>query len=137
MGYIMGKAEGKGKNWHGHVTALTVAPEFRRIGLGEPLAHPLSPLHLPPRRSPASTPNSQLSTTPHGGHDELGEGNNLGNSILRTTEPWISTPAHHMMNELEEISEKKHNGYFVDLFVRKSNTLAINMYTKFGYSVFR
>mmetsp|Transcript_44724 Transcript_44724/g.112126 ORF Transcript_44724/g.112126 Transcript_44724/m.112126 type:complete len:175 (+) Transcript_44724:46-570(+) len=78
MGYIMGKAEGKGTNWHGHVTALTVAPEFRRIGL-----------------------------------------------------------AQHLMNELEEISEKKHNGYFVDLFVRKSNELAINMYKKFGYSVYR
>ena len=34
MGYIMGKAEGLEENWHGHVTALTVAPEFRRIGLG-------------------------------------------------------------------------------------------------------
>ena len=51
MGYIMGKAEGLGENWHGHVTALTVAPEFRRIGL-----------------------------------------------------------AQHLMNELEEISEKKHDG---------------------------
>ncbi|EKX54063.1 hypothetical protein GUITHDRAFT_156912 [Guillardia theta CCMP2712] len=78
MGYIMGKAEGLGENWHGHVTALTVAPEFRRIGL-----------------------------------------------------------AHHLMNELEEISEKKHDGYFVDLFVRVSNTLAINMYQKFGYSIYR
>lgn len=29
----MGKAEGIGENWHGHVTALTVAPEFRRLGL--------------------------------------------------------------------------------------------------------
>mmetsp|Transcript_22488 Transcript_22488/g.61301 ORF Transcript_22488/g.61301 Transcript_22488/m.61301 type:complete len:175 (+) Transcript_22488:1-525(+) len=78
MGYIMGKAEGLDENWHGHVTALTVAPEFRRIGL-----------------------------------------------------------AQHLMNELEEISEHKHNGYFVDLFVRVSNLLAINMYKKFGYSVYR
>lgn len=30
----MGKAEGKEENWHGHVTALSVAPEFRRLGLG-------------------------------------------------------------------------------------------------------
>lgn len=30
MGYIMGKVEGEGDQWHGHVTALTVAPEFRR-----------------------------------------------------------------------------------------------------------
>ena len=29
MGYILGKVEGQGENWHGHVTALTVAPEFR------------------------------------------------------------------------------------------------------------
>ena len=28
-------------------------------------------------------------------------------------------------------------GYFVDLFVRKSNILAINMYKKFGYSIYR
>jgi N-terminal acetyltransferase B complex catalytic subunit len=31
----MGKAEGVGENWHGHVTALTVAPEYRRLGLAE------------------------------------------------------------------------------------------------------
>ena len=30
---VMGKAEGRAETWHGHVTALTVAPEFRRLGL--------------------------------------------------------------------------------------------------------
>ncbi|KAN0015691.1 hypothetical protein ACTFIV_002206 [Dictyostelium citrinum] len=78
MGYMIGKAEGEGINWHGHVTAVSVAPEFRRIGLADRLMH-----------------------------------------------------------ILEEGSEKIYDGYFVDLFVRKSNTLAINMYTKFGYSVYR
>ena len=29
----MGKVEGVGKQWHGHVTAVTVAPQFRRLGL--------------------------------------------------------------------------------------------------------
>jgi ribosomal protein S18 acetylase RimI-like enzyme len=29
----MGKAEGHGTNWHGHVTALTVSPDYRRLGL--------------------------------------------------------------------------------------------------------
>eukprot|EP01132_Coremiostelium_polycephalum_P002822 gene2822-3507_t len=76
MGYS--KAEGVGENWHGHVTALTVAPEYRRIGLADRLMH-----------------------------------------------------------ILEEVSEKVHDGYFVDLFVRKSNSLAINMYNKFGYTVYR
>jgi len=28
-GYIMGKAEDHGENWHDHVTALTVSAEFR------------------------------------------------------------------------------------------------------------
>lgn len=32
---VMGKAEGKGEHWHGHVTAITVAPEFRRVGLAK------------------------------------------------------------------------------------------------------
>lgn len=31
----------------------------------------------------------------------------------------------------------RHNAYFVDLFVRVSNTVAINMYKKFGYVVYR
>jgi len=37
MGYILGKAEGEGKLWHGHVTAVTVAPEYRRLGIASSL----------------------------------------------------------------------------------------------------
>lgn len=73
----MGKAEGNGEKWHGHVTALTVGPDYRRLGLAATL-----------------------------------------------------------MNFLEEVSEKK-NTYFVDLFVRVSNKVAINMYMKLGYIVYR
>lgn len=32
---VMGKAEGKGDQWHGHVTAVTVAPEYRRLGVAK------------------------------------------------------------------------------------------------------
>jgi hypothetical protein len=32
---------------------------------------------------------------------------------------------------------RSYNGYFVDLFVRKSNTLAIRMYERLGYVVYR
>ncbi|XP_006930054.1 N-alpha-acetyltransferase 20 isoform X2 [Panthera pardus] len=79
MGYIMGKAEGSvaREEWHGHVTALSVAPEFRRLGL-----------------------------------------------------------AAKLMELLEEISERK-GGFFVDLFVRVSNQVAVNMYKQLGYSVYR
>ena len=38
---VMGKAEGHGENWHGHVTALTVAPEYRRLGLARQLMEKL------------------------------------------------------------------------------------------------
>lgn len=33
----MGKAEGHKDNWHGHVTALSVAPDYRRLGLAAKL----------------------------------------------------------------------------------------------------
>jgi N-terminal acetyltransferase B complex catalytic subunit len=78
MAYIMGKVEGTKKNWHGHVTAVTVGPEYRRIGL-----------------------------------------------------------AKKTMDFLEMITQDVHNAYFVDLFVRKSNQIAIDMYTQFGYVVYR
>ncbi|CAB1119592.1 unnamed protein product [Ectocarpus sp. 8 AP-2014] len=78
MGYIMGKAEGQKELWHGHVTAVTVAPEYRRLGV-----------------------------------------------------------AKQLMDSLETVSENVYNAFFVDLFVRVSNTLAINMYNAFGYSVYR
>lgn len=78
MGYILGKAEGQRELWHGHVTAVTVAPEYRRLGV-------------------AST----------------------------------------LMKFLELSSEKSYNAYFVDLFVRISNNLAILMYSNLGYTVYR
>jgi len=33
IGYIMGKAEGRDENWHGHVTCLTIRPDYRRRGM--------------------------------------------------------------------------------------------------------
>jgi N-terminal acetyltransferase B complex catalytic subunit len=33
----MGKAEGKGESWHGHVTAVTVADSYRRLGIAKSL----------------------------------------------------------------------------------------------------
>jgi N-terminal acetyltransferase B complex catalytic subunit len=37
MGYILGKAEGDKKLWHGHVTAVTVSSEYRRLGVAKNL----------------------------------------------------------------------------------------------------
>lgn len=90
MGYVVGKAEGREsttgamgrtrplKDRHGHVTAITVAPEYRRLGL-----------------------------------------------------------AKGMMDLLERASATTYNGYFVDLFVRPSNHVAVAMYEGLGYGVYR
>lgn len=77
MAYIMGKVEGDGENWHGHVTALSVASIYRRVNL-----------------------------------------------------------AAKLMTELENVSERK-QAYFVDLFVRQSNHVALAMYERLGYTVYR
>lgn len=74
----MGKAEGQEQLWHGHVTALTVCPDYRRMRL-----------------------------------------------------------ANKLMEILERVSERIYDTYFVDLFVRKSNSVAIGMYQTFGYTVYR
>lgn len=76
---MLGKVEGEEakKEWHGHVTAVTVAPECRKQGLAKLL-----------------------------------------------------------MNYLERVTEV-HKGFFVDLFVRASNEVAITMYKKLGYDVYR
>lgn len=34
---VMTKVEGNKENWHGHVTCLSVAPEFRRQGVSTEL----------------------------------------------------------------------------------------------------
>jgi ribosomal protein S18 acetylase RimI-like enzyme len=41
IGYVLGKSEGKGSNWHGHVTAVTVAPSHRKLGIARQLMHHL------------------------------------------------------------------------------------------------
>ena len=81
MGYILGKAESfrsEGPDsWHGHVTAVTVPAEYRRLGM-----------------------------------------------------------ATQLMGLLEQASERV-RGFFVDLFVRSSNAVAIDWYEKMGYVVYR
>eukprot|EP00914_Ancora_sagittata_P001737 GHVO01004173.1.p1 GENE.GHVO01004173.1~~GHVO01004173.1.p1 ORF type:complete len:106 (+),score=15.36 GHVO01004173.1:263-580(+) len=74
---MISKVEGVGRDWHGHVTAISVSPYYRRCGIA---------------------------------------------SLL--------------MNRLEQLSEGA-DAYFVDLFVRPSNKVAIEMYKRLGYEVFR
>ncbi len=41
------------------------------------------------------------------------------------------------MEYLEYVSDKIHNSYFVDLFVRPSNSIAQKMYRHLGYQVYQ
>ncbi|KRX03890.1 Acyl-CoA N-acyltransferase [Pseudocohnilembus persalinus] len=80
--YLLGKVEGdrdndEKKNWHGHVTAITVEPDSRRQGI-----------------------------------------------------------ARFLMDYLEQVSEK-FDSWYVDLFVRPSNNVAVGMYKMLGYEIYQ
>eukprot|EP00768_Dysnectes_brevis_P007091 gnl/Dysnectes_brevis/5860_a8708_642.p1 GENE.gnl/Dysnectes_brevis/5860_a8708_642~~gnl/Dysnectes_brevis/5860_a8708_642.p1 ORF type:complete len:177 (+),score=3.48 gnl/Dysnectes_brevis/5860_a8708_642:49-579(+) len=77
IGYMIAKSEGHNDEHHGHVSAVTVDPLFRRQGA-----------------------------------------------------------ARRLMAWLEGVSEQ-YRAWFVDLFVKKSNTTALEMYSRLGYSVYR
>ncbi len=79
IGKVEGHREDEGrKDWHGHVSAITVDPKARRQGLAK----------------------------------------------------W-------MMHYLEQVADKLHRAWYVDLFVRASNRVAINMYSALGYHIYR
>ncbi|XP_062353833.1 N-alpha-acetyltransferase 20 isoform X3 [Cinclus cinclus] len=66
MGYIMGKAEGSvaREEWHGHVTALSVAPEFRRLGLAAKLMELLEEISEKYEKSSFQRYREEISYTP-------------------------------------------------------------------------
>ena len=87
----MGKVEGRPDSFHGHITAVTVAPDYRRMGLAAKLIAELE----------------------------------------RVCERW------EMKFSIWKSTFSSQNTYFVDLFVRVSNTRAIEMYERLGYVVYR
>ncbi|GMM30673.1 peptide alpha-N-acetyltransferase complex B subunit [Martiniozyma asiatica (nom. inval.)] len=48
-GYMLAKTEGKSKEWHAHISAVTVDPHYRRIGLGSYLCNILNVVVDPQR----------------------------------------------------------------------------------------
>ncbi|KAI8115771.1 N-alpha-acetyltransferase 20 [Lucilia cuprina] len=41
IGYMLGKSEGLGFDWHSHISAVTVEKDYRRLGLGNTLVDQL------------------------------------------------------------------------------------------------
>lgn len=103
---VMGKAEGSvaREEWHGHVTALSVAPEFRRLGLAAKLMEML---------------------------EEISERFEQSTFLYIIHVPWWVQAVQDV------VSSCRKGGFFVDLFVRVSNQVAVNMYKRLGYSVYR
>ena len=77
-GYLLAKVEGTGNDWHSHISAISVSPEFRKLGVAKLLLH------------------------------------------------WF-----------ESVSQTVHFCWFADLYVRVTNTVAIEMYKRRGYHIFR
>lgn len=116
MGYVIGKAEGRDpgprpgtsmtrsgkevKERHGHVTAITVAPEYRRLGVAKGLMTLLEK---------ASAVVYQVG----------GQGRFV-----------------HLRPHCCSLSTL-YQAYFIDLFVRPSNQVAVGMYENLGYVVYR
>jgi N-terminal acetyltransferase B complex catalytic subunit len=48
-GYMLAKTEGKAKEWHAHISAVTVDPNYRRVGLGSYLCDQLKIVVEPTR----------------------------------------------------------------------------------------
>lgn len=77
-GYLLAKVEGTGDEWHSHISAISVSPEFRRCGV-----------------------------------------------------------AKRLLDYFERVSEDVHQCFFADLYVRVTNEVAIEMYKRRGYEVYR
>jgi N-terminal acetyltransferase B complex catalytic subunit len=46
------------------------------------------------------------------------------------------TLGRYLMNYLEEVTENLHDGWYVDLFVRVGNAVAVGMYKNLGYCIY-
>jgi N-terminal acetyltransferase B complex catalytic subunit len=96
----LGKVEdGEPKLWHGHVTALSVAPEYRRLGLARKLMARLEAV----------------------------------SDIMFVLSLLVQQHPVGLVGD----SCGRFKGLFVDLFVRQSNKVAIKLYERLGYSIYR
>ncbi|KAL9331782.1 hypothetical protein ACSQ67_001392 [Phaseolus vulgaris] len=154
MGYIMGKVEGQGESWHGHVTAVTVAPEYRRQQLAKKLMNLLEEIsdnvievveitkeEAHGGRSGCNLPHKSflspfLHVIPKEKAVHISKSKNIDVDCKLVY--GIKVGPNREVNQLEvTIVAPGDKAFFVDLFVRASNAPAIKMYDKLGYVVYR
>nr|XP_019011572.1 n-acetyltransferase 5 [Kwoniella pini CBS 10737]OCF50353.1 n-acetyltransferase 5 [Kwoniella pini CBS 10737] len=121
---------------HGHLTALSISPEFRSLHLAKTLMNLLEIL---------SGSNPRLKQNDHNHDHSNCNGHHDHNHDHMKNEIEINNNNKEKEEEEEEEEEEERskgnidgvNAWFVDLFVRCNNTRAIEMYEKMGYSVYR
>ncbi|PPS13375.1 hypothetical protein GOBAR_AA07200 [Gossypium barbadense] len=134
----MGKVEGQGESWHGHVTAVTVAPEYRRQQLAKKLMNLLEDIsdkifhYRQPKKIEMTTIRrfccNDLLRFASVNLDHLTETFNMSFYMTYLARwPDYFHVAEGPGNRIMGYGK----AYFVDLFVRASNTPAIKMYEKF------
>lgn len=111
----MGKAEGQNENWHGHVTALTVSPDYRRLGLAATLMKFLEEV------------SEKLASFAI----------KLSNKLIQYFLIICRKKIYSTNDFFVSVNCFRKQAYFVDLFVRVSNKVAIKMYQQLGYIVYR
>ncbi|WVQ80173.1 hypothetical protein IAT38_002278 [Cryptococcus sp. DSM 104549] len=122
---------------HGHLTALSISPSHRGLGLARVLMDMLERL---------SGPGEEAEPCAHDHSHSHGHGHGHGHShehgeCSGHDHDHDHAHAHEEEHEHNPISvgaaRDSVDAWFVDLFVRCNNTRAIEMYEKMGYSVYR
>jgi GNAT superfamily N-acetyltransferase len=197
---VLGKAEGRAEDWHGHVSAVTVAPQYRRLGLARRLMAELErvsehmwvagylrgfcaalagrygaiagKVDLQRLRAVEQTDTARLLLCLIGSGTircccriAMARGGRISTCcrgclgvdqifawgrVPRPPDPSTPLVSAFLLSQITllllplsftlscpPLLPCSYKGYFVDLFVRASNTTAITMYQKLGYTVFR
>ncbi|KAK8854690.1 hypothetical protein IAR55_003429 [Kwoniella newhampshirensis] len=130
---------------HGHLTALSISPSYRSLGLARVLMDILEGLSGPSEHEGGSGDGHDHSHC--GGHDHdhghshsHGHGHDHQHGVNCDHDHDHDHHHHHEHGHGEGEYEGRRDAvdaWFVDLFVRCNNHRAIEMYEKMGYSVYR
>ncbi|WVN86289.1 uncharacterized protein L203_101452 [Cryptococcus depauperatus CBS 7841] len=104
---------------HGHLTALSITPSYRGLGIARILMNILERLSGPGK------------AFVHDHSESRGDGVSPGQSPTKPSEAGNQAKLSH------GAAKDSVDAYFVDLFVRCNNKRAIDMYEVLGYSVYR
>ena len=119
---------------HAHLTALSIMPSWRGLGLAGVLMAMLERLGgpAPPPPPPSGKKKAKAASTPATATEGDGEAKLPDGQAAEA-----AAAAAEGQKDKGETMKDGVDAWFVDLFVRCNNTRAVDMYEHLGYSVFR